>query len=482
MSSKSTPEDHARRRPPTTLALRLSVVYLLVFTLATGLLVSLLYAYAVRALDRETDEVIEAELQGLAEQYRSGGLDGLAAVISERVQTSGSSGDVYLLADRELQPIAGNLAAWPAQGTFVERWIEFEVSVARGSAFESRRVRAGAFTMPGGYRLLVGTEIHEREAFKSRIRWTLLVSLLMVIAVGALLGTWMNRYVLRRVDAISAAGREIVEGKLDRRLPRSGSGDEFDTLAANLNEMLDRVEQLTAALRFVIDSTAHDLRAPLNRVRARIESGLRSVSSAAIRDVLEGSLKDADNLDRTLGALLRIAEAQGGAATAEIAPLDLGQLAAEMVDLYEPVAAQRHVELRAGTCDPAIVRGSRQLLAHALANLIDNALKFTPEGGRVDVQLLRDASGLQLVVADSGPGIPPGDRERALERCVRLAGAEQASGSGLGLSLVAAVARMHHAGLELGDNHPGLRVALHFPRGAEPQGSSPSTTASATRA
>jgi signal transduction histidine kinase len=401
-------------------------------------------------------------LQGLAEQYQAGGLDALAAVISERVQAGGSLGDVYLLADPELRPVVGNIAAWPAQGTAAERWFEFDVSVVRGSTFESRTVRAGMFTLTGGYRLLVGTDINERESFKARIGWTLLASLLLVIAVGALLGAWMNRHVLHRVNAISAAGREIVEGNFSQRLPRSGSGDEFDSLAANLNEMLDRVEQLAAALRFVIDSTAHDLRGPLNRMRARIESGLRSADSVANRRALEDSLKDAESLEGALAALLRIAQAQGGAASAEIAPLDLARLAAEVVELYEPVAQERQIELRAQGQEPAMLRGSRQLLAHAVANLIDNALKFTPAGGKVDVQVLHDASGLRLVVADNGPGIPAADRARALERCVRLAGSERAPGSGLGLSLVAAVARMHHASLELEDNEPGLRVELRF--------------------
>lgn len=462
MSSTSAPDRHPSRRPPRTHALRLSVAYVLVFSLATSLLIGLLYAYAVRALDRETDEVIEAELQGLAEQYQAGGLEALAAVIRERVQGGASTGDVYLLADPALRPIAGNIATWPEQRAATEPWLEFDVSVVRGVAFESRTVRAGVFTLPGGYRLLVGTDIHEREAFKSRIGWTLLASLLMVIAVGTLLGTWMNRHVLRRVNAISAAGREIVEGNFSRRLPRTGSSDEFDSLAANLNEMLDRVEQLTAALRFVIDSTAHDLRGPLNRVRSRIEAGLRSTDAGAGRRALEDALRDAEALERTLASLLRIAQAQGGAASAEIAPLDLAALAAEVAELYAPVAQERGIELRLTHREPAPMRGSRQLLAHALANLIDNALKFTQAGGRIDVEVRRDDSGLQLVVADNGPGIPTADRERALERCVRLAGSEHVPGSGLGLSLVAAVARMHHATLALEDNGPGLRVVMRF--------------------
>lgn len=445
-----------------TYGMRLSLFYVLMFSLATSALVALIFAYAVSALDRETDEVIEAELRGLAEQYEDGGLDALTSVINERVQTASSSGDVYLLVGSDLKPVAGNIAAWPTHGNAIEHWFEFDVSVAVGSTFQARTVRAGAFRLPGGYRLLVGTDIHEREAFKSRIGWTLFASLGMVIVVGALLGAWMNRHLLRRVEAISAAGREIVDGNLSRRLPRTGSGDEFDTLAANLNEMLDRVAQLTQALRFVVDATAHDLRGPLNRMRARIESGLRTGSAEASSRALEESLRDAEALEQTLAALLRIAQAQGGAAATEIAPLDLGRLTLEMVELYEPVAAERGIALRSAACGDAIIRGSRQLLAHALANLIDNALKFTPTGGRVEVDVRRDDDALQLVVADSGPGIPEPDRKRALERGVRLEGAGQAPGSGLGLSLVEAVARMHHATLELGDNRPGLRVELRF--------------------
>jgi len=463
MSSNSATDRAARHRFLPGYALRLSAVYVLLFSLATGALVGLVYAYAVGALDRETDEVIEAELQGLAEQYRAGGLATLAAVINERAQTGANSGNVYLLVDPDLVPVAGNIAAWPEQGRLAERWFEFDVSVARGAGFVSRAVRAGMFRLSGGYRLLVGTDIDEREAFKARIGWTLLVSLVLVIAVGALLGAWMSHRLLKRVDAISAAAHAIVEGNFVKRLPLSGSRDELDSLSANLNDMLDRVQQLTEALRFVVDSTAHDLRAPLNRMRSRLEAGLRSQDATVARDTLEEGLDDARELEDTLAALLRIAQAQGGAAASEFAPLDLGELATEVVELYEPVAAERGIELRVSSCEQPILRTSRQLLAHALANLVDNALKFTPAGGRVDVGVTRDASGLQLAVADSGPGIAEVDRERALGRGVRLDGTEHTPGSGLGLSLVAAVARMHRASLELGDNHPGLRVVLRFP-------------------
>lgn len=457
----------ARRPRLQNYGLRLSLAYVAIFAVATSLLIGLVYAYAVRALERESDEVIEAELQGLVEQYRAGGIDALHAVIDERARSRNSSGDVYLLVDPQLRPIAGNVGTWPgASPKATQRWIEFDVSVPVGTEFRMRRVRAGIFELPGGDRLLVGTDIHERQAFVSSMGWTLLVSLLAITAIGALLGAWMNRHLLRRVDAISAAGREIVEGNFSRRLPRSGSGDEFDTLAGNLNEMLERVERLTQALRFVIDATAHDLRGPLNRLRARIEAGLRAADAETRQLALSDSLRDAEALEQTIAALLRIAQAQGGAAATEVATIDLGALARDVVELYEPVALDRHVDLHVIAEPPADLRGSRQLLAHALANLVDNALKFTPAGGRVDVRVVRSAAGaLELSVTDTGPGIAASDRARALERGVRLPAAEGVPGSGLGLSLVEAVAQMHHASLSLEDNAPGLRVVLRF--GAE---------------
>jgi len=455
-------------KPPVlqTSVLRLSLVYVIVFSLATSLLLGLLYAYVASALDRETDDVIAAEMQGLAEQYSERGLNGLASVIEERARTAGRQGDLYLLADPTLARLAGNLPVWPEKQLSTGRWIEFEVSVASASGFEPHGVRAGLYTLPGGYHLLVGTDIREREAFKELIGWTLLASVLLVILLGALIGYWMNLRVLGRVHAISAAGREIIDGNFSRRLPRGRLGDEFDTLAANLNEMLDRIEYLTAALRFVIDSTAHDLRSPLSRMRVRIEAALASVESEAARRTLQETLRDAELVHRTLDSLLRIAQAQGGAGATELAPLDLGDLAAEIAELYEPVATDRQTVLRVVRAGPAVIHGSRQLLAHAVANLVDNALKFTPAGGSIELRVGRSGERVQLVVADTGPGIPAADRELVLQRFVRLADSSTAPGIGLGLSLVSAVVRLHRATLSLMDNEPGLKVVIEFP--AEP--------------
>jgi signal transduction histidine kinase len=450
-------------KPPflPTSVLRLSAVYIVVFSVVVSLVLGLLYAYVARALDRQTDEVIEAELQGLAEQYSVRGLDGLASLIEERIRTGGRTGDLYLLADPELRRVAGNLALWPKPVRPTDRWIEFDVSVRRGAQFESHRVRAGLFTLAGGYRLLVGDDIREREDFKRLIGWTLLASIVIVIAIGALLGMGMNRRVLGRVNEISDTARRIVDGHFSDRLARTGGGDEFDALARSLNEMLDRIEHLTEALRFVIDSTAHDLRSPLNRLRARIEASLRDNDPLVARRTLEATLRDAQHVHRTLNSLLNIAQAQGGDA-AEFTPVDLDALAAEMAELYEPAAAEQDVVLTAGRSAPAVVQGSRQLLAHAVANLIDNALKYTPAGGRVEIGAARRDDRVELTVADSGPGIAADDRDKALQRFVRLNDETRATGVGLGLSLVYAVARLHHAGLALADNEPGLRVTLAF--------------------
>jgi hypothetical protein len=271
----------------------------------------------------------------------------------------------------------------------------------------------------------------------------------------------MNRRLLNQVHAITTAGQDIANGDFARRLPVRGSGDELDELATQLNALLERIEQLTVALRFVIDGTAHDLRGPLNRLRLRLEQALEHAASDG-REPIEAALQDADTLLRTLEALLRIAQVQSGAANAEIAELNLAKLVREIAELYAPLAEQRGIRMDIERLDEARVQASRQLLAHAVANLLDNAVKYTPVGGQIGVAIQADAEAVTLTVRDTGPGIPPADRERVLQRFVRLDSAQAEPGTGLGLSLVAAVCRFHHAGLSLEDAEPGLRVRLVF--------------------
>ncbi|MGE0116155.1 MAG: ATP-binding protein [Steroidobacteraceae bacterium] len=444
-----------------TTVVRLALIYIGVFALTTAALFSSVYVLTLRAVDDGTEELMESQLQGLSEQYATLGLRGLVAVVRARSQSLNSSRSVYLLADESLRPLAGNLNAWPQLNNQRGKWFEFNVTVQDGQGGDEHPIRAALVTLPEGYRLLIGTDVIERARLALVMQRAGALALALSVLIGAVIAVWMNRRLLNQVHAIASAGQDIAKGDFARRLPISGSGDELDELATDLNALLERIEQLTLALRFVIDGTAHDLRGPLNRMRMRLEQALEQAPADG-RVPIEAAMQDADALLRTLEALLRIAQAQSGAANAEIAVLNLGKLVSEIAELYAPLAEQRGIRLELPQLDAGAVQGSRQLLAHAVANLLDNAVKYTPPGGCIIASVQAESSSVVLRVSDNGPGIPAADRERVLQRFVRLDSAQAEPGTGLGLSLVAAVCRFHHAELSLEDASPGLAVRLSF--------------------
>jgi signal transduction histidine kinase len=291
-----------------------------------------------------------------------------------------------------------------------------------------------------------------------------------LVGIGG--GYWVSRRLLARIDNLSATTRTIMAGDLSGRLPVSGSGDELDRLAQSLNLMLGRIEQLMAGLREVSDNIAHDLKTPLNRLRNRVEEALREpYDEMAYRETLERTIEEADGLIKTFNALLSIARLEAGAAGDNRDTLDLSALVGDVAELYEPVAEERGITLKAKVDGPIAIRGDRQLLGQAITNLIDNALKYgapAAQGGNgwapeVDIRAEVHGGVAEILVADRGPGVPEAERERVLGRFVRLEASRSEPGSGLGLSLVAAVARLHGGALRLEDNEPGLRVVLSLP-------------------
>jgi signal transduction histidine kinase len=444
-----------------TSVVRLALIYLTVFALTTAALFGSVYVLTLRAVDSATEDLMDAQLQGLSEQYATLGFRGLAAVIRERSQTLDRSRAVYLLADANLKPLVGNLDAWPQLSVQHDKWFEFEVNVHLAKGVEQHPIRAALVTLPDNYRLLIGTDVIERARLAAVMQRVGALAVALLILIGSIIAVWMNRRVLRQVHAIADAGQDIAKGDFARRLPVSGHGDELDELAVSLNGLLERIEQLTLALRFVIDGTAHDLRGPLNRLRLRLEQALAEAHTQG-RESIEAAMTDADVLLHTLESLLRIAQAQSGAANAEIAVVDIGRLVSEIAELYAPLAEQRGITLHVGQVQGGLIQGSRQLLAHAVANLLDNAIKYTPAGGNIALRVGLNEKQVELTVQDDGPGIPVADRERVLQRFVRLDSAQAEPGTGLGLSLVAAVCRFHHASLAFEDAQPGLRVRLVF--------------------
>jgi signal transduction histidine kinase len=453
-----------------TTTFRLSLTYLALFSVAAIVAIAYIYWNTTVLLSRQLNQTIDAELKGLAEQYRAGGLDQLVRTVAERSRTPGNS--LYLVADKDGKQLAGNLSAvspqlWDSLGP-----VEFFYTRPAPGGVERRLAFANVFRLPGGSRLIVGRDIEDRRELSRLIRSTMLWGLGVMALVGIGGGYWVSRRLLARIDNLSATTRTIMAGDLSGRLPVSGSGDELDRLSQSLNLMLSRIEQLMAGLREVSDNIAHDLKTPLNRLRNRVEEALREPYDESVyRETLERTIEEADGLIKTFNALLSIARLEAGAAGDNRDRLDLSALVSDVAELYEPVAEERGITLKAQAEGPIAVRGDRQLLGQAITNLIDNALKYgapQAQGGNgwapeVDIRAeVRDGTA-EIIVADRGPGVPESERERVLGRFVRLEESRSEPGSGLGLSLVAAVARLHGGALRLEDNEPGLRVVLSLP-------------------
>jgi len=440
---------------------RIAIVYSIVFACGAAVLLGAVDFAVSRVVDSSTDNLIEAEVQGLREQMAVLSRSDFIDLIEQRSQDQDVRGAVYLMVDPQLRPVAGNVPAWPKLEAAAGKWFLFKVSVPFGDETREHEMRAQRFPLPGGYRMLVGHDVQERQDVKSLMVRGLIAAVIMTLLLGLGGGFWMGRRILAQAGAISAVATQIMRGDLSQRLPVRDADDEINTLAREINTMLGKIEQLTLGMRTVLDSAAHDLRTPLNRLQATAEAAMHQLGAgSAERRVLERVTTEVDQMRSTLDALLRIALAETGTVARE--PVDLSELVASVVELYAPVSEERGIELKSSVEAGAQVLGSRQLLAQALANLLDNAIKFTPDGGRIRVLLRRSGNEPEVIVEDNGPGIPADKREIVLGRRVRLDEARKFPGSGLGLSLVAAVTKLHGARLVLDDAAPGLRVSLKF--------------------
>jgi signal transduction histidine kinase len=461
-----------------TTTFRLTLAYLVVFCAFAALLLGYFALNTRRILTDQIVETISFELHDLADQYRQGGIVRLATVIESRSRRPGSN--LYLLTDSRGIVLAGNVMSVPAGLLDKAGWTEMpydriedadtkQKEVDRSSRPEHGRLLAltRVLVLPGGFRLLVGRDLEDRERLYAIISSAGPLSAGAVILLGLAGGLFASRRVLRRIDAMTETSGTIMRGNLDRRLPVSGTGDELDRLATNLNDMLDRIGLLMNGIKEVSDNIAHDLKTPLTRVRNRAEQVLRAGrSNDDYREALEGIIDEADGLIRLFNALLMIARAEAGHFRDAMVEFDAAALVTELAELYEPVAEESGIELRVEPSSPAFLKGSRELVTQAMANLLDNAIKYSaPSSGKGEVVLRveRDEGHVTLTVADRGPGIPNAERSHVLMRFVRLESSRSLPGSGLGLSLVSAVARLHGGEFKLADNAPGLRSVITLP-------------------
>jgi signal transduction histidine kinase len=448
---------------------RLAVIYVGLCALCMGAVLWVGFLITARGLTREVDLVIAAELDGLKDEYDQGGLTRLVATLNRRTDSWGRSGAVYLLVDSHNHKIAGNLSGWPLQPRISQGWVLFDI-IARGrSGNTDHPVRAESYVL-GDCRLLVGTDVSERRAIAAGLRDTTLWGIALAALLSAVIGWWYSRRVAGRVREVAQTCEKIISDDLTQRLPRSGSRNEFDQLAAAINHMLDRIEQQTSTVRATFNSAAHDLRSPLHRMRVRLESAVARVPlEHAAHAAVEDTIADLERVQRTLATLLQIAQADGANAQRGGEAVDLAELGQELGELYDPEARLRGLELTVRARGPVSVSGNRQLLAQLLANLLENAIRYVPAGGHIGLTVEATPSLASLIVSDNGPGIAMANRIAAPRGAhwpprQRWTGSTaEPPGSGLGLSLVAAVVRMHRGRLALWDNAPGLIVRCDFP-------------------
>lgn len=441
-----------------TSAFQLTLVYAGMFLLSVLFLFGVLYWSTIGGLNRQINATIESEILGLAEQYERQGLNGLVDVVSQRASRSPDNRAIYLFSDASLNPIAGNLRKWPAAALVTDGKIEFDTLLENG---QSTRYRATILSVGRNYRLLVGRDIRElsqlNSVFERAATWSIAGVLILAFAGGI----FMSFSVQRRVAAINRTARRIIGGDLSERVPISGARDEFDDLAGNINEMLTQIEILLNNVRHVGDSIAHDLKTPLTRLRNRLES--LAITATPISSELEKCVADSDGLLATFNALLRIARIESGAYRAEFATVNLVEIVEDACDLYRAAADEKDIALNVAAQGNIPVYGDRELLAQAVVNLLDNSIKYTPVGGRIEIKVCHSADRVELSISDNGPGVPTAEHDRIQQRFVRLDAARTLPGNGLGLSLVKAVADQHRGKLMVTDLEPGLKITLSFP-------------------
>ncbi len=466
-----------------TTAARLSALYLLLFGVCAIGLVVYMTSVSVRILATQTQETINEESMSLVSAYERGGLPFLVRVVEQRARQPGAN--LYLIADPNGRILSGNVESlepgvltavgWTAGPFLYKRFGERgqlqppgeEASPPDPPGPSQHAAIALVLRLPNQLIMLVGRDLGEPERFRRVVQRALILAL-GTMGLGAfLIWYFVGRTALRRIDSVSEASRRIMGGDLTGRLPVTGASDEFDRLSENLNAMLARIAVLNEGLKQVSDNIAHDLKTPLTRLRSRAGTTLSSARGEAdYRAALEATIAESDQLIRTFSAILMISRLEAGYSAEPTEALDLARVVSDVVELYEPLAEESGVALEPWIEGNLTVNGNRELVAQALSNVVDNAIKYCAghaEAPTVRVTAARAGGDVRIQISDNGPGIEPEDRGRATERFVRLEKSRSRPGSGLGLSLAKAVMVFHRGSLVLDGAEPGLKVTMTFP-------------------
>jgi signal transduction histidine kinase len=442
----------------------LALIWIGIFGALVLALLSYVYWSTATYVRDRADRAIAAEAMILRNVYDSAGRDGLIAAIKDRLAPERFESGVYLLVDPSFAPLTGNLKVWPSTLKGSKGWEDFTTRDWKPAAANPPMLRATFDALPNGDHLLVGKEIDDLDEFAKKIKTALLWSVALIFVLAAAACVSVTRRTVGRIEAINATSRAIMQSGLGKRIPRRGTRDEWDQLAENLNSMLERIETLMAEVKQVSDNVAHDLRTPLTRMRGRLEKAYaRQRNRDYDQSLIDDTMADLDAVLRMFSSLTRISQIEAGDRTSAFRPVNLSGIAREVVELFDAAAEDECAHLDAVVDQRVLVTGDRDLLFDAVANLVDNAIKHGREAGRVTVEVTQNDGSAVISVADDGPGIPINERQNVFKRFYRLEQSRRAPGNGLGLSLVAAVARLHGAGIEMMDNAPGLKFRLRFP-------------------
>ena len=444
---------------------RLALLSIALFGAVVAALFGYVYWSTTTFVLSRLDTAIATEAARLRDADERGGRDGLTAAIAQRLAEARVGGGVYLLADASFKPIVGNVKQWPAGADETPGWVEFRAAAVKATAVGAQSLfRARWQTLPDGSHLLVGRDIDDLERFVWQIRAALAFAIALLFVLAAVASVSVTRRTVGRIEAINATSRAIMDSGLNKRIPLRGTADEWDQLAQNLNSMLERIEGLVGEVKQVSDNVAHDLRTPLTRMRGRLEkAGAAPRDAERDRRLIGDSIADLDDVLRIFSSLSRISQIETVDRTAAFRPVNLVEIATEVAELFDAAAEDRGGRVEVAGAEPVLVTADRDLLFDAMANLVDNAIKHGRDGGRVMVSVAQNGEGAFVAVADDGPGIPVDEFAHVFRRFYRLERSRRTPGNGLGLSLVAAIARLHGARVVLSDNAPGLKAELHFP-------------------
>ncbi len=449
-----------------TTAMRLALRYAVFYAVLIALGLGALYWAISRYVDAQLAAGLEQEVHELASLDRQQGRQKLKALLKSESLIIGENRRYYLLDETKSNKQTGNLLAWPhalkVEGKVQNIWIEDDLIPGYMEDQDGYWPMVGV-VLDDGARLLVAQAVRQAEDLQEFILATMAIIIVVSVGLALAMGWRLGRSLLDRIELINKTAERVTAGDLSRRVPLSGQDDEFDELAGHLNSMLSQIEVLLTGMRQVTDNVAHDLRRPLARMRNRIEvTLLEPRKTEDYRQALEETMTDAEELMRTFNALLEIAQAEAGSYRGEWKEVDLSALLEELSELYEDQAAEHKRNFKVQIEKELLVTGNRQLLAQVITNLLDNTFKFTDNGGSILLEAIHEDGKIQVSVSDDGAGIPADQRDKVLQRFVRLEAARSTAGNGLGLSLVKAVADLHKASLHLKDNNPGLRVVIEF--------------------